>query len=157
MPNLPALVGAGVSAYCRGARATGEDARRVDALLRAVGVAVPVEEARMDAVTALSGSGPAYVFYLAECLAQAGVALGFDPDTARQLTLGTVRGAARLLEDGDPDPAEWRRRVTSKGGTTAAAMTVLEGADMPALWKAALRAAAGRARELAAPPPGEAL
>lgn len=149
MPNLPAAVGMGMAAYCRGKRASGPDAELAGQLLAAAGAAVLVDESLMDAVTALSGSGPAYVFYLAECMIQAGQTLGFDETMARRLTLQTIRGAASLLADDGPSPREWRQRVTSPAGTTAAALAVLETSDLPLLWEKAIQAAAGRARELA--------
>jgi pyrroline-5-carboxylate reductase len=116
MPNLPAIVGAGVSVYCLGNRASEADAQLVESLFQSVGVVVRLDEKHLDAVTALSGSGPAYVFFLAEFMMQAGYEMGLDHATAKTLTLGTIRGAARLLEDTGPEPEELRRRVTSKGG-----------------------------------------
>lgn len=149
MPNTPALVGAGVSALSAGARATPEDLDRAETLLRAVGTTVRVEESQMDAVTAVSGSGPAYVFRVMEAMERAGVELGLSNTLARTLVLETVRGAAKLaLESGQP-PATLREQVTSKGGTTEAALKVLNERDLVAAFAEALAAAARRARELA--------
>jgi pyrroline-5-carboxylate reductase len=148
MPNMPALAGAGVSVYCLGTRASEEDANLVESLFQSVGVVVRLDEKHLDAVTALSGSGPAYVFFLAEFMMQAGYEMGLDHATAKTLTLGTIRGAARLLEETGPEPEELRRRVTSKGGTTAAALEVLEAGRVKELFVKAIRAAQKRSREL---------
>ncbi|MBU4286019.1 MAG: pyrroline-5-carboxylate reductase [Verrucomicrobia bacterium] len=148
MPNMPALAGAGVSVYCLGSRATEDDARLVESLFQSVGVVVRLDEKHLDAVTALSGSGPAYVFFLAEFMMQAGCEMGLDHATAKTLTLGTIRGAARLLEETGQEPEELRRRVTSKGGTTAAAFEVLEVGRVRETFIKAIRAAQKRSREL---------
>jgi len=148
MPNMPALAGAGVSVYCLGPRASEEDAQLVESLFQSVGVVVRLDEKHLDAVTALSGSGPAYVFFLAEFMMQAGYEMGLDHATAKTLTLGTIRGAARLLEETGPEPEELRRRVTSKGGTTAAALEVLEKGRVKEIFVKAIRAAQKRSREL---------
>ncbi len=148
MPNMPALAGVGVSAYCLGASASEEDAILVDALFKSVGTVVRLDEKHLDAVTALSGSGPAYVFFLAECMLQAGCEMGLDRVTAKTLTLGTIRGAACLLEETGPEPEELRRRVTSKGGTTAAALSVLEAGRVKDVFVQAIQAAQKRSGEL---------
>jgi len=148
MPNMPALAGAGVSVYCLGSRASEEDAKLVESLFQSVGVVVRLDEKHLDAVTALSGSGPAYVFFLAEFMMQAGYEMGLDHATAKTLTLGTIRGAARLLEEMGQEPEELRRRVTSKGGTTAAAMDVLEAGRAKEIFIKAIMAAQKRSREL---------
>ncbi|MBU0715336.1 MAG: pyrroline-5-carboxylate reductase [Verrucomicrobia bacterium] len=148
MPNMPALTGAGVSVYCLGKRASEDDARLVESLFQSVGVVVRLDEKHLDAVTALSGSGPAYVFFLAEFMMQAGYEMGLDHATAKTLTLGTIRGAARLLEEMGQEPEELRQRVTSKGGTTAAAMDVLETGRVKEIFIKAIRAAQKRSREL---------
>ena len=148
MPNMPALAGAGVSVYCLGERATEADAKLVESLFQSVGVVVRLDEKHLDAVTALSGSGPAYVFFLAEFMMQAGYEMGLDHATAKTLTLGTIRGAARLLEEMGQEPEELRRRVTSKGGTTAAALEVLETGRVREIFVKAIRAAQKRSREL---------
>ncbi|MFA5042776.1 MAG: pyrroline-5-carboxylate reductase [Kiritimatiellia bacterium] len=147
MPNMPALAGAGVSVYCLGSHATEDDAKLVETLFQSVGVAVRLDEKHLDAVTALSGSGPAYVFFLAELMMQAGSEMGLDHATAKTLTLGTLRGAARLLEETGPEPEELRRRVTSKGGTTAAAFEVLEAGRVKETFVNAILAAQKRSRE----------
>ncbi len=148
MPNLPARVRAGVSAYCLGRRAGAADARRVDALFRCVGRVQALDEAHMDAVTALSGSGPAYVFFLAEIMIEAGRAMGLPEAAARELTLATLRGAARLLARSRQEPGELRRQVTSRGGTTAAALETLERGRVRACFVRAIRRARARARRL---------
>jgi len=148
MPNMPALALAGVSAYSPGERATEADAQLVEALFQSVGVVVRLDEKHLDAVTALSGSGPAYVFFLAECMMRAGEEMGVDRATAKTLVLGTIRGAARLLEETGPEPGELRQRVTSRGGTTAAALEVLEAGRVPEIFVQAIRAAQKRSREL---------
>lgn len=148
MPNMPALVGAGVSVYSLGSRATEEDANLVAMLFQSVGVVVRLDEKHLDAVTALSGSGPAYVFFMAELMIQAGYAMGLDHATAKALTLGTIRGAARLLEETGPEPEELRRRVTSKGGTTAAAFEVLEAGRVREIFIKAIQSAQKRSQEL---------
>ncbi|MCO5061981.1 MAG: pyrroline-5-carboxylate reductase [Kiritimatiellae bacterium] len=149
MPNTPALVGAGVSALCAGASAGSDDLAVAERLLAAVGATVRVEEAQMDAVTAVSGSGPAYIFRVMEAMEQAGVALGLSAGVARELVLGTVLGAARLAQESGRAPSELREQVTSKGGTTEAALRVLNERDLVGAFSAALAAAAARSRELA--------
>jgi pyrroline-5-carboxylate reductase len=152
MPNLPASIGRGAT----GAAASPEvsDAQRAmaDTLLRAVGIVewLPSEDL-IDAVTAVSGSGPAYVFHLAECLAEAGVAAGLPPDLARRLARATVTGAGELLFQSDLAPETLRQNVTSPGGTTAAALEVLMGPSggMKPLLREAVAAAKRRAEELA--------
>ncbi len=150
MPNTPALVGAGVAGiFPMPGVSAGQKAQAAE-ILGAVGTVVWVEnEEQIDVVTAISGSGPAYVYFFMEALEQAGVELGLPPDTARLLTLQTFYGAAALaLNDASP-PAELRARVTSKGGTTERGILALEtGGVRPAIGLAA-RAAAERAREMA--------
>ena len=126
MPNTPALIGAGAAAICAGAAAGEEDLAWAESVLGAVGVVVRVPEQQLDAVTGLSGSGPAYVFLVAEALAEAGVLNGLPRDTAETLAFQTLSGAARLLAEGDASPAELRAAVTSPGGTTAAGLAELE-------------------------------
>ena len=148
MPNMPALIGCGAAAFCLGLHAREKDAGTTEALFKSVGQAVRLEERLMDAVTALSGSGPAYVFYLAEAVIRAGVEMGIEPEIARQLTVATFEGAGRLMSETKLPPAELRQRVTSKGGTTAAALRVLEQGNMDGLMVTAIRAARDRASEL---------
>lgn len=147
MPNTPLLVGRGTSALCPGAASTAEDMRLALALFSCGGDAVETTEDLMDAVTALSGSGPAYVFRFAEALYAAGEELGLSPDLSRRLTVGTLEGAAAMLR-GDVPADELRRRVTSPGGTTAAALDAFERGGFEELVKAALTAARDRGREL---------
>lgn len=151
MPNTPAAVGRGISVACPGPGVTPDMRALCGRLLEAVGeVAWIDDEALMDAVTAVSGSGPAYVFLLAECLADAGAAAGLDRPLAERLARATVAGSGALLEASEESAAELRRNVTSPGGTTAAALEVLaaEGGLAP-LMAAAVRAAAARSRALA--------
>lgn len=156
MPNTPAAIGRGVSALYANASVRPDQARLCEALLAAAGETVWLaDEALMDAVTAVSGSGPAYVFLLAECLAEAGQSAGLPPELAAKLARATVSGAGELLHRSDLDPAELRRNVTSPGGTTAAALGVLMGEDGSAnaplreLLRQAVEAATRRSRDLA--------
>ena len=152
MPNTPAAIGRGVSALTANAAVTQDAFALAEALMAAVGQTVRLErEDDMDAVTAVSGSGPAYVFLLIEALAAAGVAEGLAPDLAMTLAKATVEGAGRLAAEAAEDPAQLRVNVTSPGGTTAAALSVLmeEGDGLPALMRRAVAAAAARGRELA--------
>lgn len=151
MPNTPAAVGRGITALIGNAAAGAADLDRAEALMRAVGQVVRLEdEAQMDAVTAVSGSGPAYAFLLVEGLAAAGVAEGLPAELALQLARATVAGAGELAESSGVDPASLRVNVTSPGGTTAAALAVLmrEEGGLADLVGAAVKAAAARSREL---------
>ncbi len=151
MPNTPAAIGRGITAICGNARASEADFATAEALLAAVGQVVRLEgEHQMDAVTALSGSGPAYVFHLIEAMARAGEAEGLAPDLALKLARATVGGAGQLAEDSPEPPAQLRINVTSPGGTTAAALAVLmdEERGLPPLMKAAIRAATARGEAL---------
>ena len=150
MPNTPALIGAGASAICAGSGATDEDMAWAEAVLGAVGVVVRVPEKQLDAVTGLSGSGPAYVFLVAEALAEAGVLNGLPRDTAETLAFQTLAGAARLLAEGETGPADLRAAVTSPGGTTAAGLAELERHGARAAFLDAVTAATRRSRELGA-------
>lgn len=151
MPNTPAQVGRGMTVGCAGPEVTEAQRDIVTRLLEAVGdVAWIADENDMDAVTAVSGSGPAYVFLLAECLAAAGEAAGLAPELATRLARATVSGAGELLARSQESSETLRRNVTSPGGTTAAALAVLMAeAGVPDLMKAAVAAAAARSRELA--------
>lgn len=151
MPNTPASVGRGITVAVGNAHVTAAQRETCELLLRAVGeVAWADDEDLMDAVTAVSGSGPAYVFYLAECLAEAGVKAGLKPELAAQLARWTVAGAGELLHRSDQDAATLRRNVTSPGGTTAAALEVLTAEEgLPELMGRAVDAATRRSRELA--------
>ena len=126
MPNMPAAVAAGITAVCGNARCSTRDVSLCRALLQVVGeVVVLQQEADMDAVTGLSGSGPAYVFYMMDCLAAAGVAMGLDEDVSMLLAKHTVAGAGKLALQSEDSPSRLRMSVTSAGGTTAAGLEVL--------------------------------
>jgi len=150
MPNTPAAIGQGMTVACASAEVTRDQALRCNMLLEAVGDVIWMDdESLIDAVTAVSGSGPAYVFLLAECLAEAGVEAGLDPELAARLARATVSGAGELLRRSDLSAAELRQNVTSPKGVTAAALAVLMGKDGFAdLLKRAVAAAAKRSREL---------
>jgi pyrroline-5-carboxylate reductase len=126
MPNTPGSIGAGVSAYTSQDALSPADEARVLQVLRSMGKCLPVAESQMDAITAVSGSGPAYLFLFVEALCEAAVAQGFDPDTAMLLARETVIGSAKLLEQSPLSPAELRIQVTSPGGTTQAALECFE-------------------------------
>lgn len=152
MPNTPAAIARGITAICGNDLATDEHLDMAEALLTAVGQVVRLDgEHQMDAVTAVSGSGPAYVFHLIETLAAAGETQGLSAGLAMQLAKATVAGAGALAEQADDDPAQLRMNVTSPGGTTAAALAVLmnEKDGFPALLTRAVAAAANRSKELA--------
>jgi pyrroline-5-carboxylate reductase len=148
MPNTPMLVGRGMAAVCGGSRATDADVAKAQRLLGAAAQVIRVPETLMDAVTAVSGSGPAYFFYLAEKLAAAGAELGLPEEDARLLARVTFEGAARLLAESAETPEELRRRVTSPGGTTEAAIKTFDALGFAKTVSAAARAARDRAREL---------
>jgi len=150
MPNTPALVGAGASGLAALPGATEADRELATRLLESVGIVAWVDgDAGLDAVTALSGSGPAYVFLFLEALMQGGRDLGLDAAQSRALALATLAGAAKLAAESSETPDVLRQRVTSKGGTTAAALDVLEQGDFTALVGRAMDAADRRAAELA--------
>lgn len=148
MPNTPALVGAGASAIAGGVAATDDDLTWAEELLGTVGLVVRVGEEKLDAVTGLSGSGPAYVFLVAEALIDAGVHAGLDRATARKLATQTLLGSARLLAETDQSASELRAAVTSPGGTTAEGLAVLEQAGVRAAIDGAVAAATARSAEL---------
>ena len=153
MPNTPAAVGRGITAIIGNGAASADHVALAEALLSAVGQVVRLDdEGQMDAVTAVSGSGPAYVFHLIETLAAAGVEQGLSPDLAMALAKATVGGAGQLAEDAGEDPGQLRVNVTSPNGTTQAALEVLmdEATGFPALLSRAVKAAADRSRELGA-------
>lgn len=151
MPNTPALLGAGVTGLFATAQVDDAGRARADALLSSAGQTVWIEdEAQMDAVTAVSGSGPAYVFLLAEAMEAAGIAQGLPAEAARALTLQTLLGAARMLTESGEPPAELRRRVTSPNGTTQAAIETFQAGGFDSLVGAAIAAAARRGGELSA-------
>jgi pyrroline-5-carboxylate reductase len=148
MPNTPMLVGAGMSAIAAGPRATEEDLQWVERMFSVGGQTVRVGESMMDAVTAVSGSGPAYFFYLVEAMTAAGVAEGLDEATAARLARAACAGAGKLLAESVDSAGELRRRVTSPGGTTQAAIEAMESAGLREALVKAVRAAAERSREL---------
>lgn len=150
MPNRPALIGAGVTAAFASPEVAASDRTAVEVVLSAVGPLVWLdEEEQMDAVTAVSGSGPAYFFLLVEALEDAGTALGLPRATARLLAVHTALGAGRMAAENADPPAVLREQVTSRGGTTAAALAVLEAADFRGLVQRAVAAAAHRSAQLA--------
>jgi pyrroline-5-carboxylate reductase len=151
MPNLPAAIGRGFTVACANALVTPDQRQLCDALLAAVGESAWVDdEALLDAVTAVSGSGPAYVFLLIEAMARAGEREGLPADLALRLARSTVAGAGALAQLSDESPAQLRESVTSPGGTTQAALDLLMAADgLEALMVRAVAAAAARSRVLA--------
>lgn len=150
MPNTPSLVGKGVTGLAAGASASADDVAVVRALFETVGAVVEVPESQIDALSTISGSGPAYVFLLAEQFTAAAERMGFDHDQARLLAEQTFIGAAALMAASDDEPAELRRRVTSPKGTTERAVAVLQDADLASTFTTAAEAALARAKELAA-------
>lgn len=149
MPNTPSRVRLGVTGIAPGSRAQDADIRLVEDLFATVGVTITLPESRIDALSAISGSGPAYVFLLMEELTETARGLGFSEAEARTMVEATFRGASELLAASDQTPAELRRQVTSPKGTTEQAVAVLESADLTALFDRATSAAIARARELA--------
>lgn len=151
MPNTPAAIGRGITAIIGNARAGAEHLEMAETLLAAVGQVVRLQgEDQMDAVTGLSGSGPAYVFHLIECMAEAGAAEGLPPDLAMRLAKATVAGAGALAEAAEESPARLRENVTSPGGTTQAGLEVLMDPEtgLPPLIRKTVAAATRRSREL---------
>ena len=149
MPNTPALVGKGMTALFARPGVTASERASVEQVMATTGQYLWVDqEAQLDAVTALSGSGPAYVFFFIEAMTEAGVAMGLSREQAHRLAVGTFVGASELARASDDPPEVLRQRVTSKGGTTYAAITAMEASGMQAQFVAAIRAAEQRAREL---------
>jgi pyrroline-5-carboxylate reductase len=148
MPNTPALVGAGAAAIAAGPSVAEADLTWAESILGAVGIVVRVKEAQLDAVTGLSGSGPAYVFLVAESLVDAGVLVGLPRDVATRLAVQTLLGSARLLAESGQGAADLRAAVTSPGGTTAAGLRELEVGGVRAAMLAAVDAATERSRQL---------
>ena len=158
MPNTPALIGMGITGLFANNKARSVDRETADQIMRTVGETLWLhDEADMHAVTALSGSGPAYVFLLIEAMMAAGEQLGLEPQTARMLTLRTVAGAAMLAAGTDTAPAELRARVTSPGGTTEQALRVFAARGFTEICSKAITAAAERSRELGAASGGSGL
>jgi pyrroline-5-carboxylate reductase len=148
MPNIPCQVGAGMSAIALGDGAHDGDETLARSLLEAIGKVIMVDEAHMHAVTAVSGSGPAYIFLLAEAMEQGGMQLGLSHGDARTLAIQTVLGAAMLLDQSDKTADELRQAVSSPGGTTAAAIEVMFERELPQIIIEAMAAARERGREL---------
>jgi pyrroline-5-carboxylate reductase len=150
MPNTPAVVGRGVTGLAPGSRATAVEVAIARALFETVGRVLELPEDKIDALSTISGSGPAYVFYLIEELTRTAIDLGFTAEESETMVNGTFLGAAELLVSSGAPPAELRRRVTSPHGTTERAIEVLQAADLKELFDRATAAALARARELAA-------
>lgn len=148
MPNTPALVGQSASAFAVGQAATGDDAATVNRLLNAVGVAYQVKESLLDAVTGLSGSGPAYVYLMIEALSDGGVAAGLPRDVATKLAAQTLLGSARMVLETNLHPGALKDMVTSPGGTTIEGLHELEKGGLRATLMNAVRAAADKAKKL---------
>ncbi len=150
MPNTPAMVGMGATGLIANKQTSMDDKNIAQNILAAVGIALWLEnENQIDAVTALSGSGPAYYFLVMEAMIAAGISLGLDAQTARTLTLQTALGAATMAQQSDVAPAELRRRVTSPGGTTEQALRCFEEGNLVPLFATAMAAAEKRSKELA--------
>lgn len=150
MPNTPALVGEGMSGLCANSMAAANDIEIAKEMLSAMGNVLECEESDMDAVTAVSGSGPAYCFYFIEAIIEGAVQLGFSPESAASLTITTFKGALSLLEHQKESPEQLRQKVTSPNGTTEAAVKVLNDLDVKGAIVKAVRAAAKRSAELSA-------
>jgi pyrroline-5-carboxylate reductase len=148
MPNTPALVGAGASGFALGHNATAADGALAQKLLAAVGVAVPVKESLLDAVTGLSGSGPAYVYQFIEALSDGGVAAGLPRAVATQLAAQTVLGAAKMVLETGQHPGVLKDQVTSPGGTTIEGLHELEKGKLRGTVMTAVRAAAEKSKKL---------
>jgi pyrroline-5-carboxylate reductase len=149
MPNTPALVGMGVSGLFARAEVSADERDRAQAILNAVGETLWVaSDTMIDAVTAVSGSGPAYVFYFIEAMRKAAIEMGFSPELAQQMVIGTFNGAIKLAQSSSEDVASLRARVTSKGGTTERAIAHMQAAEVGGQIVAAIQAAFARAAEL---------
>jgi pyrroline-5-carboxylate reductase len=150
MPNTPSLVRRGVTGLAAGSRISADEIALVRAVFETVGAVIELDEDRIDALSTISGSGPAYVFFLIEQLTGTALRLGFTAEEARLMVEQTFLGASELLASSDADPAELRRRVTSPNGTTMRAIAVMEEADLAGMFDRATAAALARAREMAA-------
>ena len=148
MPNTPSLVGSGVAAISGGSEATGADLDWAEGILGSVGMVVRLPERHLDAVTGVSGSGPAYIFLVAEAMIEGGVAAGLTREVSRRLVVGTVLGSARMMAETGDDPGELRAAVTSPGGTTAAALRTLEFKAVRSAFIEAVAAATERSKQL---------
>ena len=150
MPNTPSKVGLGVTGVCAGSRSSDADLDLATRLFDTVGDVLVVPESQMDAVGAISGSGPAYVYYFIEALTKAGIAHGLTPEQADLAVRGTFRGAVELLAESGETPAELRRQVTSPKGSTERVIAVFDEADLPGLFVRATAASIARSQEMAA-------
>lgn len=149
MPNMPAQVFEGMSGWTTTPEVSNEQKELARSILQAIGREIYFDDEKyLDMVTSVSGSGPAYFFYFVEALTEAGIKIGFSHDTAYELVLQTLTGAGKLMRESGTDPAELRKMVTSKGGTTAAALDVLEDSRFKDLVVKALMAAYNRSKEL---------
>ncbi len=148
MPNTPMLVGEGMVAMAPGSRATGQDMERARRIFSPAATVIDVSEDKLDAVTAMSGSGPAYFFLFVEHMIRAGIEIGLSPEESHILATRTAQGAARMLTTSADSPAELRRKVTSPKGTTHEAIVHMEQHDLPAIIVDAVKAAQRRSREL---------
>ena len=148
MPNMAAAVGEAMTALSRGSSVSDSQMETATEIFSLIGDVVEVDEKFMDAVTAISGSGPAYFFYLIEALTEAAESLGLDRKTASRLILKTALGSAKLLEESKEDPADLRKKVASKGGTTEAAINIFEKKKFKGIVKDAVKAASKRSKEL---------
>lgn len=150
MPNTPALLREGITAIAAGSHASESDMKTADEIMAAVSRVVHLHEKHLDAVTGVSGTGPAYVFFLAESLVEAAVGVGLPRDVATELSIQTILGAARMLRETGKHPNVLREEVTSPGGTTVAAMRILEREGVRSAFMDAVRAATDRSHQLAA-------
>ena len=148
MPNMPALIGEGAAALCRGSYATDHDMKMARQIFDAVGITVEVNEEMMDAVTALSGSGPGYAFYIIEAFAEAGVRMGFKWDVSLKLISQSLVGAAKLCLKGEKHPTELKRMVATPGGTTLAGLKVMEDGKLKGMIASVVEEATKRSAEL---------
>jgi pyrroline-5-carboxylate reductase len=148
MPNTPAMVSAGAAGYALNSACTETDEAIAHTVFNTIGIGLPVPESSIDAVTAISGSGPAYFFYFVECICKAGVELGLSEEQATKLAVQTLYGAGRLLVESEESAQSLREKVTSKGGTTHAALKSFRDSQLEQTVLTAMRAAADRSREL---------
>jgi pyrroline-5-carboxylate reductase len=148
MPNTPAFVGQGMTALCKGAHATADDLLAAERIFNAIGKTAIIEESGMDAATAVSGSGPAYMFRIIDAIAEGGAVCGLDRETAQQLAAQTMLGAALMVLSGRKSPAELVREVTTPGGTTEAGLKEMERHELGNALVETVKAAAARSREL---------
>jgi pyrroline-5-carboxylate reductase len=148
MPNTPAFVGQGMTALCKGIHATGEDLALAEGIFSAIGKTAIVEERGMDGATAVSGSGPAYMFRIIDSIAEGGAACGLDRETSQLLAAQTMLGAAAMVLSGRKSPEELVREVTTPGGTTEAGLKEMDNRDLRAALIETVKAAAARSREL---------